>query len=530
MNVEMMTIDSVVRRGALTFPSKTAIVDRDQVLTYGDLDALVDALAVALLELGVRKGHRVGSLFFNEWQSFVTYFAVVRLGAVVVPINHRLVATEMAYQLAQAGCRVLLYTADLHPTVEQLRGTVAVEHWIAAGSSDPSAGDLRLEDLLARYRGQACELPWSVGRDDPAGIWYTSGTTGYPKGTVTTHESAIWAALGITLCVPMSERHRLLCVAPTFHRSAMDAVHLAGFLHGTTHFLLRHFDPSAMLGMIQEHRLTHGFIVPAMTFAVLSHPERGNYDLTSMEVWLSASAALPEEHRARLEAETTLPPGTIFNAYGITESLINTSLWPYDAAARPGSVGRPVPGVFLRVVDADRRVLPAGVVGEIAVAAPSIASTYLDKPEAWAEVTFEENGRRWYLSGDLGRLDDDGYLYIVDRAKDMIITGGENVYSAEVERVLIAHPDVLEVAVVGIPDEQWGERVTAAVVLAQGSTTTREDIVEFCGDRLAGYKRPRRIHFMDALPRNTFGKVQKHRVRELLVSPTQQPAEQPVST
>lgn len=526
MNVEMMSIDSVVRRGALSFPSKTAVVDRDQVLTYGDLDALVDALAVALLELGVRKGDRVGSLFFNEWQSFVAYFAVVRLGAVVVPINHRLVATEMAYQLAQAGCRVLLYTDDLHPTVEQLRGTVPVEHWIAAGSSNPSVGDLRLEDLLARYRGRACELPWSVGRDDPAGIWYTSGTTGYPKGTVTTHESGIWAALGMTFSAHMSGRHRLLGVAPTFHRAPMEGLHLAGFLYGTTHFLLRQFDPAAMLRMIQEHRLTHGFIVPAMTFAVLAHPERGNYDLTSMEVWISASAALPEEFRHRLEAETTLRPGTVFNAYGITESMINTSLWPHEAAARPGSVGRPIPGVFLRVVDADRRMLPAGEVGEIAVAAPSIASTYLDKSEAWAEVTFEEDGRRWYLSGDLGRLDDDGYLYIVDRAKDMMITGGENVYSAEVERVLIAHPDVLEVAVVGIPDERWGERVTAAVVLAQGCTTTGDDIVEFCSTRLAAYKRPRRIDFVDALPRNAFGKVQKHHVRELLLSLT----EQPVST
>jgi acyl-CoA synthetase (AMP-forming)/AMP-acid ligase II len=523
MNVEMMSIDSVVRRGALSFPGKTAVVDRDQVLTYGDLDALVDALAVTLLELGVRKGDRVGSLFFNEWQSFVAYFAVVRLGAVVVPINHRLVATEMAYQLGQAGCRVLLYIDDLHPTVEQLRGTVAVEHWIAAGSSNPSVGDLRFEDLLAQYGGQACEVPWSVGRDDPAGIWYTSGTTGYPKGTVTTHESGVWGALGMAHAVHMSERHRVLGVAPTFHRGPMEGFHLGGFLHGTTQFLLRHFDPAAMLNMIQEHRLTHGFIVPAMTFAVLAHPERGNYDLTSMEAWLSASAPLPEEYRDRLEAETTLRPGTIINGYGITESLVNTALWPYEAAARPGSVGRTVPGVFLRVVDADRRTLPAGVVGEIAVAAPSIASTYLDKPEAWAEVTFVEGGRRWYLSGDLGRLDDDGYLYIVDRVKDMIITGGENVYSAEVERVLIAHPEVLEVAVLGIPDERWGERVTAAVVLAQGSTATRDDIVEFCSVRLAAYKLPRRIHFVDALPRNAFGKVQKHHLRELLVSLTEQP-------
>jgi acyl-CoA synthetase (AMP-forming)/AMP-acid ligase II len=210
-----------------------------------------------------------------------------------------------------------------------------------------------------------------------------------------------------------------------------------------------------------------------------------------------------------------LPFGRIFNAYGITESLLNTSLWPQDAAAHRGSVGRPVPGVLLRVVDRNRQPVAPGTVGEIAIAAPSMASTYLGKPDAWAAATFAADGRTFYLSGDLGRLDTDGYLYIVDRAKDMVISGGENVYSAEVERVLASQPGIAEAAVVGLADERWGECVTAVVVREAGSDASAEENIAGCAGRLAAYKHPRRVFFVPALPRNAFGKVRKDQVRAL---------------
>ncbi|GAA4539195.1 class I adenylate-forming enzyme family protein [Pseudonocardia xishanensis] len=516
MNAENMTLDSLVRRGASSFPDKLAIHDADRSLTYGQLDADVDGLAAALLELGVRKGDRVASLFFNEWQAFVVYFAVVRLGALIVPINHRLVGAEVAFQLSQADCAVLVYCDELEAVVAPLRGAVPVKHWIASGAAAPDAGEHRLEALLDDYRGRRPALTWTVRRGDASGVWFTSGTTGEPKGTVTTHDSGIWAATCMALALGMTEQHRLLGVAPAFHRGPMENFHVAGFLLGSSHYLLRRFDPVAMLRAIEEHRLTHGFIVPSMTYAVLGVPDRADFDLSSMRGWLTASAHFPEEYRCRLETETTLPSNTVFNAYGITESLLNTCLWPSEAPARPGSVGRTVPGVWLRIVDAERRTLAAGEVGEIAVSAPSIASTYLGRPESWAAVTFVDDGRLWYLSGDLGRLDDEGYLYIVDRAKDMVISGGENIYSAEVEQVLINHPGVHEVAVVGAPDERWGECVVAVVVRSPGAQVGDTDLVEFCDGRLASYKRPRRIHFVDTLPRNGFGKVQKQRVRTLV--------------
>jgi acyl-CoA synthetase (AMP-forming)/AMP-acid ligase II len=516
MNADKMTIDSLVRRAALAFPAKPAVQDAHRALTYGELDGEIDALTVALFELGVRKGDRVASLFFNDWQAVVAYFATLRLGALVVPINHRLVAAEIAFQLNAAECGVLVYADEFEPTVVQLRGGVPVKHWIAAGVSDPDAGDLRLERLLDDHRGRTPRLPWSVEGGDPSGIWFTSGTTGDPKGAVTTHASGLWAAIGMALAFGMTEQNRLLGVAPMFHRGPMEVFHVAGFLLGCSHVLMHHFEPMGMLRMIEEHRLTHGFIVPAMTFAVLNHPDRGDYDLSSMEGWVSASASLPEEYRSRLESETTLRPGKIFNAYGITESLLNTVLWPADAPAHPGSVGRAVPGVLLRVLDADRRSVATGEVGEIAIAAPSIATSYLGMADMWDAVTFEEHDRLWYLSGDLGRFDADGYLYIVDRVKDMVITGGENVYCVEVERVLIAHPGILDVAVIGVADERWGECVAAAVVRSPGADVTPADILEFCDGRLAPYKRPKQIFFVDALPRNSFGKVQKQRVRAMV--------------
>jgi acyl-CoA synthetase (AMP-forming)/AMP-acid ligase II len=519
VTAEAMTIDSVLRRGALTFSSRLAVCDGERILSYGELDAEVDALACALLELGVGKGDRVASLMFNQWQALVVYFATVRIGALIVPVNHRLVASEIAFQLNHADCSVLTYAEELSPVVGELRGTAQIRHWItvgsrAAGLAPGQDADYHLESLLGQYRGERPAAGWSVSGSDPSGVWYTSGTTGDPKGAVTTHSSALWAATTMALSMGLHERHRLLGVAPLFHRGPMEDFHLAGFLTGAPHYLMRHFDAAAMLRLIQEHRLTHGFIVPSMTFAVLTLPERGSYDLASMQGWLSASAPFPEEYRERLHRETTLPPDTVYNGYGITESLLNTSLWPQDAHAHPGSVGRAVPGVLLRVVDAERRPVPAGTVGEIAVAAPSMATTYLKNELAWQQATFATDRRTWYLSGDLGRLDDEGFLYIVDRAKDMVISGGENVYSAEVERALTALPGVVEACVVGLPDDRWGECVAALVVLAPGAAVTSGEIVAGCAARLARYKRPRRVFFVGSLPRNAFGKVRKQQVRE----------------
>lgn len=520
MNVSRMTIDGLLRRSANAYPSKTAIIDGDLRLTFAEFDAEVDAFAAALAALGVTKGDRVAALFFNQWQFQLTYFATLRLGALIVPINNRLVAEEIAFQLTDARAKVLVYAAEFDDVAVELRDQVGVEHCIGAATTAGPISGIRLDELLATHRGGRAELTDAVGHEDPSGIWYTSGTTGVPKGAVVTHASGLWAAVALALATRMNHDSRVLAVAPMFHRGPMETVHVAAFLLGTTQALLPTFTPAGLLASLQEHRATHAFIVPAMTFGVLSLPDRGDYDLSSVECWLTASAHFPEEYRVRLERETTLRPGSIFNAYGITESLLIGTLTPEQAVAHPGSVGLPVVGCRVRILDTTGADLPANSVGEITVSTPAVASTYASRPDAWAAVAFEEDGVQWYRSGDLGYLDADGYIYIVDRAKDMVVSGGENVYSAEVERILLRHPDVADAAVVGAPDARWGEAVTAFVVRRPGSELGADELTTFCRRHLAGYKLPRVVHFMDVLPRNSFGKVQKAPLRERAAAAT----------
>jgi fatty-acyl-CoA synthase/long-chain acyl-CoA synthetase len=277
----------------------------------------------------------------------------------------------------------------------------------------------------------------------------------------------------------------------------MESLHLGAVLVGARQVLMEQFRPEALLAAIEEHGCTHGFIVPTMTWAVIGLPARGEYDLTSMRCWMSASSPMPGVYPARMAAETTLGPGRVYNAYGTTESLV-----------------RPVPGAAVRIVDAGHGRLMAGQVGEVAVSSASLAAGYAGQPADWAAATFTADGALWYLTGDLGYTDGDGYLFLVDRTKDMLISGGENVYSAEVEAVLIQHPGLAEVAVVGCPDARWGERVVAVYAMVPGWDEP-VDLAAFCDSRLAPFKRPRAELRVDALPRNAFGKVRKDRVREL---------------
>lgn len=514
INVSQMTIDGLLRRAAEVYGAKTSIIDGATELTFAELDALVDAFACALSELGVVKGDRVAALFYNQWQFQLTYFATMRLGALIVPVNNRLVADEIAYQLDDAAVKAVVYAAEFDELVSEVAAATSVQHWIGAATAPEAVvSTMALEPLVERHRGRRPVVRESVEHLDPSGIWYTSGTTGQPKGAVVSHASTIWAATSLALATRMTHDSRVLAVAPMFHRGPMETSHVASFLLGCTQAMLTTFGPDKLLRAIEEHRATHAFIVPAMTFAVLNLPGCGDYDLTSVRCWLTASAHFPEEYRARLESMTTLPPDTVFNAYGITESLLVGVLSPEEAAHHPGSVGLPVYGARVRILDGERRTVPAGTVGEITVATPAIASTYAGQQEAWDAATFVDDGAEWYLSGDLGYLDSDGFLYIVDRSKDMVISGGENVYSAEVEKALVSLEGVAEVAVIGLPDERWGEAVTAVVVRKPSIELDATAVIEYCAGRLAGYKRPRRVVFVDALPRNSFGKVRKDVLR-----------------
>ncbi|GAA4753287.1 long-chain fatty acid--CoA ligase [Nocardioides endophyticus] len=514
MNVESMTIDGLVRRMAINAPAKRAVVSAQVSLTYEELDREVRRLALGLIEVGLEKGDRVAILFLNDPNFLICYFAVLRCGGVVVPLNTRLVADEVAYQISHSDSRLILHGDEFDDMLDSVGSRPP---WSRRVSPTGRADGAMTLAQVARLGDDVAEPVFpSVHHDDAAGIWYTSGTTGTPKGAIVTHASSLWSAIGMALTGGVTARSRLLAPAPLFHRGPMETLSLAGFLVGATHFLLPKFDPADLLDSIERHAITHAFIVPSMTFAVLNLPQRGDYDLTSVTCWLTASASFPEEYRDRLEAETTLRSGMIINAYGITESLLNACFDPASLEGHRGSVGSAVPGTLIRVLDSHRAPMPAGEIGEIAVSGASIAAGYIDNDEAWNAVTFVEDGLTWYLSGDLGYLDDDGFLYIVDRVKDMVISGGENVYSAEVERVLVTHPDIAEVAIIGTPDQRWGECVTAVISSRAGAILDVEALEEYCAGRLAAYKRPRRVFHIEELPRNAFGKVRKGEVRDFV--------------
>lgn len=515
MNVSRMTIDSLLHQSAVNSPHQIAVQAPDWRLTYLELDQRVTHLAAGLIGLGVTPGDRVAIMFLNDINYLVSYFAVLRAGAVVVPISTRLVTHEVTYQINHSESRVVLHGgefADLLAEVAATDGSV-VRHLI--GAVDGISGRASIAEITERGRQAVTGLTLPVvGHADVAGIWYTSGTTGVPKGAIATHASSIWSAVGMALVVGVTSRSQVLAPAPLFHRGPMETLTLAGFLMGATHHLMAQFDPRGLLRSIEEFGITHSFIVPTMTYGVLNLPDRAEFNLASMECWLTASAPFPEDYRDRLEAETTLREGHVFNAYGITETLFNACLDPSQVQGHRGSVGRAVPGTMMKIVDSQRCPVGSGEVGEIAISGASIASGYVGDEEAWKAVTYDDHGRTWYLSGDLGRSDDDGYIYLVDRAKDMVISGGENVYSAEVEGVLQGHPAIAEVAVVGTPHERWGECVTAVVSLHEGANLTTEELDDYCHDRLASFKRPRRLFVIDVLPRNGFGKVRKNQVRD----------------
>jgi len=513
-----LTIGELLSHDAEAFAAKTAIVDGDRRFTYAEFDSEVDAFSQALLDMGVRKGDHVAALLSNEWPILLTYFAATRIGAAIVTVNNRLLPHEAAWILEDSSCKVLVYTPAREDVVAQLVGTGVLEHLVASGDSFVASATEHLSSLLDDYRGRRPRFSWTVGSEDLSGIWYTSGTTGRPKGAMVSHYSSIFSAVGTALAIRMDERSRILGVAPLFHRGAMEDAHLGGFLVGATHIMLPRFDPQKLLEMIEEHRVTHAFVVPSMTWAVLGLPERGSYDLSSMVTWMTAAAPFPEQYRDRLESETTLPEDRIFNVYGTTESLINAYLPPEAARQHHGSVGWAAPGTRIRIVGVDGIELPAGGVGEIALSSASMACGYWNNSEAWDTATFDADGRTWYLSGDLGYLDADGCLFIVDRSKDMVISGGENVYCIEVELALQRHLEVSEAAIVGVPHERWGEMVAAMVVRTPGSGLGVEELAKYCAEELADYKRPRRFVFVDALPRNSMGKTQKHQIREFIVS------------
>jgi len=493
----VLTFGEILRVNARRYPSKTAVVDRDRRLTYGELELRTNRLAHGLATLGVGRGETVGMLVGNSVLFVELYLAILKLGAIAVPFNTRHALPELSFALGNIRSRVLL--------ADRANGDRAQ----TAGSS----GCVLIEgDSLGVLEGEGMpETPpdVSVSADDSNVILYTSGTTGVQKGVVLSHANLVWNSLNEIIDTDMRHDDVTLLVTPMYHSASLNCWFAPHLYLGATSVLLPHFDPGLVLHTIEREQVTNLFHVPSMVRTLLQEPGLEGYDLRSLSRLYVGGAAF----RLKDKLEVVDRLGSLvrlYYQYGLTEAgPIATVLRPEDMfrPEKDGSIGREFQATEIRVLDPSGAEVLPGEVGEMVMRGPSVMPGYFQNPAASAAALRDG----WLHSGDLAARDEDGYFYFRDRLKDMIKSGGENVYSAEVEQVLYAHPDVQEAAVMGVATERWDEEVRAVVVPRPGRTPTEADLITFCRASLAGYKIPKRIVFVtrEELPINLSGKVLK---------------------
>ncbi|GII25652.1 acyl-CoA synthetase [Planosporangium mesophilum] len=505
-------IGSWTARRAGKTPDRLAVVHVDREgagreWTYRQLHERVLRLAHGLRGLGVGPGDRVAYLGPNHPAILETLFAAGMIGAVFVPLNMRLAGPELAYNLSDSGTDVLVYAPEQAGVVDAIRVDVPVREFVAL--------DADYERLIASSPDDAIDTP--VGLDDDCMIMYTSGTTGRPKGAVLTHGNITWNSVNVLVDIDLASDEVTLVVAPLFHTAGLNMTCLPTLLKGGTVVIVPAFDPAVVLDLVETRRVTYMFGVPAMYNAIAACPAFADTDLSSLRQVNCGGAPVPEA-----TIQTYLQRGLAFSqGYGMTEASPGALYLARDmSTAKAGTAGKPHFFTDVRVVRPGRteagqvgpdltEVRP-GEKGEIVVSGPNVMRGYWGRPEATAEV-LDADG--WFHSGDVGSPDADGYIAIVDRIKDMIISGGENIYPAEVEGSLYDHPAVAECAVIGVADDRWGEVGRAVVVLKAGTTVSEEELLDFLRGRLARYKIPKSVVFVDALPRNAAGKLLKGTVR-----------------
>jgi acyl-CoA synthetase (AMP-forming)/AMP-acid ligase II len=504
------TMGYMLQRSAIKFAGKTAVVSGNLRLTYGELNRRVNRLARVLLESGIKKGDKIASLLFNSPQVIEIYFAAARIGAISVPINYRLVDTEIEYILDQSDSVALIFDSELAPTIAKLPPTDL--RLISVGTGNSIEGAASYEELLAGVSDD--EVTVDVAEKDLRFIMYTSGTTGQPKGAMFTHANNLWAALSLIINKRYAFGESVLFINPLYHMNSYINV-IACMFMGHKMVVMRKFDASEFIRLMQQEEVSMCSVVPTICQALLALPPQQGSDLPKWRYCTCTGAPWPlESKKAFMER---FPNVIMADAYGATEVFSGTLIQGPEILAKPYSVGRAYLDTLIRIVDESGKVLAAHEVGQIALFGPHVTQGYYKNPEATQESLV--NG--WFFPGDLGYFDEDDYLYVVDRKKDMIISGGENIYSMEVENVLRRHECVTEVAVVGVPNAHWGEIVKAYVVPRPGPVPTFEDLVEFCGKYLASYKKPREIEFVADLPRNSMGKIMKRDLRRSLAGGVQ---------
>jgi long-chain acyl-CoA synthetase len=508
-----MNVNYCLRRAKNLHGRNVAIDHNDRKITYREFFGIVERSASKLAALGAVKGDRVAILMLNSPEYLELYFSTAMAGAAIVPLNTRWHVNEIIYTLTDSGSKILFVDERFAPLVPQIRQAVpTIEHFVYAQDGACPEG-LLCWNSCATANSVTFSEPHE---DDLVGLFYTSGTTGGPKGAMLTHRN-VYSNVVHSLLPPsrLLQSDIWLHAAPMFHLADAGAIY-ALTICGAVHCFIPSFDPEAVLRAIERHRITNLVLVPTMVNMTLNYPGFDNYDHSSLRRIMYGASPMP---LALLERGMAKFGCEFAQGYGMTEvSPLLTVLDPKDHRfegsdrqfAPVKSAGKPVMGVDVRVVDHNDNDVPAGQVGEVIARGPNVMKGYWNRPEINAEVL--RGG--WMHTGDLGTFDEEGFLYILDRKKDMIKSGGENVYSPEVESVLCAHAAVLEAAVIGIPHDEWGETIRAVAVKRENALLTEAELIAWCRDRLTHFKCPTSVVFTDSLPKGGTGKVQKNVLRE----------------
>lgn len=508
-----VNIGQVLSNRARRDPNLEAMVDcgSGERFTYAEINARTNRVANMLADRGVRTGDRVALLLMNGTAYYEAYFACAKLGAVAVPLNWRLVPDELAYILGNAGAKTLVFDTDFDSQVQALQadGDTLVEDWLQVPAGEPLLPFAANYDAISAASSDAEPEPGAFG-DDDLYIMYTSGTTGLPKGVVHTHATTFWALLTMAATIDVRQEDRFSIVLPLFHVGALAPL-LVMVYGGGTAVLMRSFDPAGMWRITEEERITATLAVPAMLSFMLQVPMPEPEAYAQLRWIMSGAAPVPV---ALMERYRDIGI-EIHQVYGLTECCgPGCLISPRDAMQRIGSTGKAFFHTEVRLVDDSGRDVPANTPGEVLLRGGHIMKEYWKNPEATAETL--KNG--WLHTGDVAVIDGDGFITIQDRLKDMIISGGENVYPAEIENVVLQHPGIRECAVIGIPSARWGESPLVVTVRAD-ETLREEDVLRHCNGKLARYKLPKAAVFVDTIPRNPSGKALKFELRQRFPGP-----------
>jgi fatty-acyl-CoA synthase len=497
-----------LRRHAERTPGKLALVDAHtgRQFSYTQFNERANRFAHYLKHtLGVQQGDRVSILAQNSSDYYEVLFGCGKMGAILNTLNWRLAVPELEFIINDCAPRVLIYEPMFAAAVDVLRPQAGCEFYVVLAEEAPG-GEWTYESALATGSPKGVEMP-PLTYNDTWAIIYTSGTTGRPKGAQVTYGNFFFNAVGMGQAIDLSSQDVNLNVLPTFHIGGLGLYAGPTFHFGGTVVVMRAFDPGELLRLIEEWKVTALLLVPSIYLVLAQFPDLYKYDLSSVRSWASGGSALPPSL-----VEQFVEKGIVIQqGFGMTETGPTVFLvFKEDAVRKAGSVGKPVLHTDVCIMDRERNVLGPNEVGELCIRGGNVTTGYWNRPQATAEAIVDG----WLHSGDAAKYDDEGFYYIVDRWKDMFISGGENVYPAEVENVVYQHPAVAEVAVIGVPHPRWQEVGKAIVVVKEGHTLTEEEVIAFCQGKLARYKIPKSAAFVDALPRTAAGKVLKRELRK----------------